>query len=237
MRNRQAIRANCNLLDDLPQIDGFFSLTPREIFRVTALPYEHTGRAFAGLLDFMAVSHVTAEGKTLVWTNRPSAMPLVTIGQQPTFADDRTAFDALAGTNLDLREIVFLPPKARPGISASRQTSARVTAAAFANRNISIKTEAPAPSLVVISQTYYPAWKGYVDGQPTRIWRANYAFQAVEAPAGKHEIRLVYEDQPLLVGTALSALGLLVCGGFLWLDRSKPTANLNLNPDEEIRRN
>ena len=41
------------------------------------------------------------------------AMPLVTAGQQPVFADDRTAFDALSRTNLNLRQIVFLPLAAR----------------------------------------------------------------------------------------------------------------------------
>jgi hypothetical protein len=219
LRNRLAIRANCNLLDDLSEIDGFFSLVPREIFRVTALPYDHTDRRFQGLLDFMAVSQVTAEGKTLDWTNRSSAMPLVTAGQQPVFADDLAAFEAFSRTNVDLRQIVLLPPDVREKISATRQTKAQVTRATFANRNVSIQSEAPASALLVISQTYYPAWKGYVDGQPTKIRRANYAFQALEIPAGRHEVRLVYEDGVLVLGVVLSGIGLLVCAGVLWLDR------------------
>ncbi len=60
------------------------------------------------------------------------------------------------------------------------------------------EAEAPAASLVVISQTYYPAWKAYVDGRPAKLWRANYAFQALEVPAGRHHIRLAYEDEQLL---------------------------------------
>ena len=38
------------------------------------------------------------------------------------------------------------------------------------------------PSLVVAAQTFYPCWKASVDGQPARLWRANYAFQAVQVP-------------------------------------------------------
>ena len=101
----------------------------------------------------MGVSQTTAPGKTFDWAPRPSAMPLVTAGQQPVFADDRTAFDALSQTNLDLRQIVFLPPEARGSISATQQTAARVLDAKFANQSISIQTEAPAASLVVISQS------------------------------------------------------------------------------------
>jgi uncharacterized membrane protein YfhO len=77
---------------------------------------------------------------------------------------------------------------------------------------------------VVIAQAYYPAWKAYVDGQPARIWRANYAFQAVEVPAGQHQVLLRYEDKRLLMGAALSSLGLLVCLG-LWLAAHFQKAN------------
>jgi hypothetical protein len=216
LRNRLAIRVNCNLLDELPQIDGFFSLTPREICRVTALPYHHAERGFPRLLDFLGVSQTTIAGKTCEWAPRPSAMPLVTAGQQPVFTDDRTAFDALSRTNLNLRQIVFLPLEARGSITATQQTTARVLDDKFANQNISIQTEARAASLVVVSQTHYPAWRAYVDGKPARIWRANYAFQALEVPAGRHQITLVYEDRMLLAGAVLTGLGLLSCTG-LWV--------------------
>jgi hypothetical protein len=59
-------------------------------------------------------------------------------------------------TNLDLRQVVFLPPETRGSIAATQQTPARVLKAAFANQSVSIQTEAPAPSLVVISQSHYP---------------------------------------------------------------------------------
>jgi hypothetical protein len=216
LRNRLAIRANCNLLDELPQIDGFFSLSPREVFRVTALPYDQPERNFPGLLDFLGVAQATTANGALDWAPRPSAMPLVTAGQQPIFADDLAAFDALSQTNLDLRRIVFLPTDARGSISATQQTTARVRDTQFANRSISIQTEAPAVSMVVISQTHYPAWRAYVDGRPATIWRANYAFQALEVPAGRHQIRLLYEDTKLLTGAVLSGLGLLACAG-LWV--------------------
>ena len=214
--NRLAFLADCNLLEGVPQVRGFFSLTPGEANDATVLPYVQTNRDFTALLDFMGVSQITAPGKFFEWIPRPSAMPLATAGQQPVFADDRTTFQAFFQTNLDFRRIVFLPLEARGSITATPQTSARVLEAKFANQSISIQTEAPAASLVVISQSHYPAWKAYVDGRPARIWRANYAFQALEVPAGNHQIQLVYEDKKLLAGAVLSGLGLLACAG-LWV--------------------
>jgi hypothetical protein len=216
LRNRLALRVNCNLLDEVPQIDGFFSLAPREISRVTALPYDHPEQGFPKLLDFLGVGQATVPGKSLDWAPRPSALPLITAGQRPVFANDRTAFDALSQTNLDLRQTVFLPLEARGSLSAIQPTAAQVLDARFANQSISFQVEAPAASLVVISQTHYPAWKAYVDGWPASLWRANYAFQALAVPAGHHQIRLIYQDRKLLVGAILSGVGLLACAGVWW---------------------
>jgi hypothetical protein len=214
--NRLAFFADCNLLEGVPQVYGFFSLTPREAHRATMLPYVDPDHEFPALLDFMGVSQTTAPGTTFDWVRRPTAMPIVSAGQQPVFADDETAFAALSQTNSDFRQVVYLPLEARGVISATRQPAARSLPAEVANQRIVIRTEAPAPSLVVISQTHYPAWKAYVDGRPTRIWRANYAFDAVEVPAGEHQVELRYEDRMLLAGALLSALGVLACAG-LWL--------------------
>ena len=214
--NRLAFLADCNLLEAVPQVHGFFSLTPAEANDATALPYVQTNRDFPALLDFMGVSQITAPGKAFEWTPRPSAMPLVTAGQQPVFADDREAFQAFYQTNLDFRQIVILPPEARGSIAAMRQTGAHVLDTTFADQDVSIRVHSPAPSLVVISQSHYPAWKAYVEGRPATIWRANYAFQAVQVPAGEHQVQLVYEDSKLKVGAVLSGAGLLVCA-ILWL--------------------
>ena len=222
--NRLAFLADCNLLDGVPQVYGFFSLTPREAYRATMLPYVDPNHGFPALLDFMGVSQTTAPGTTFDWVPRPSAMPLVTAGQQPVFADNRAAFDALSETNLDLRRIVFLAPDARGSISATQQTTARVLEPQFSNQRISLQTEAPAPSLVVISQTYYPVWKAYVDGRPTRTWRANYAFQALQVPAGQHQVQLIYQDRAFRAGAILSGLGLLVCAGLWWRAYRAPAA-------------
>ena len=223
LRNRLALRVNCNVLDGVPEIDGFFSLTPRESFRTTLLPYDHPDAEFPALLDFMGVSHVTVLDTNIDWVRRPTAMPMVTIGQEPTFTEDSVAFDAFSKTNTDFRQTVFLPAEARTAISATRQSTARVLDSEFGNQRVSIHAESPAPALLVISQTYYPAWKAFLDGAPVKLWRANYAFQALEIPTGSHQIELRYRDDWFRVGLVLSGVGLFAALALWWLNgRAKP---------------
>jgi hypothetical protein len=221
LRNRLAGRADCNLLDSLPVVDGFFSLTPREVSRVTSLPYAESGYLTPALMDFLGVSHMTAPGTLVEWSARPTAMPLVTAGQKPVFADDRMAFEAIKDPETDFHHSVLLPPEAQSVITAAAESNAQIIQMHFGRQEIGFAVEMPAPSIVVVSQTYYPAWHAYVDGRPARLWRANYAFQALEAPAGKHIVRVTYEDRAFSVGCVLSGLGLLGCAGLWWRTRKR----------------
>jgi len=74
---------------------------------------------------------------------------------------------------------------------------------------------------VVAAQTFYPCWTGYVDGQPTRLWRANHAFQALQVPAGQHQVQLVYRDRNFLAGVTISWITLFGCLAGLVRQRSR----------------
>jgi uncharacterized membrane protein YfhO len=75
--------------------------------------------------------------------------------------------------------------------------------------------------MVVVAQAFYHPWRAYVDGAPVRLWRANYAFQAVEVPAGRHRLELVYEDKTFRAGSAVSLATLLGCGVVLVVRRKR----------------
>ena len=93
----------------------------------------------------------------------------------------------------------------------------------FGSAKIVLEVQTPGPAIVSISQAWYHNWKASVDGHPAPLWRANEAFQAVQAPAGRHQITLVYQDMAFRWGACLSILALLVCGlCWHWFGAAKP---------------
>jgi hypothetical protein len=197
--------ANCNVLDAVPKVDGFFSLTPRECDAVLSLFYTTTNASYPGIEAFMGVSQTTASGNTLYgWQARTNFLPLVTVGQQPVFADDASALAGMTQAGFDGGKIVFLPPEAKPLVSASNFARAKILTAKFDTRTVDIEAEADAPSLLVVAQTFYHNWEAHVDGVPAPLLRANVTFQAVEIPAGKHQIHLAYNDPLFQVGAGIS---------------------------------
>jgi hypothetical protein len=206
--------ANCNLLDAVPKVDGFFSLLPRESDGLISLLYGATNADFPRLEDFMGVSQITAPDEFFHWQPRRTFLPLVTAGQKPVFLDDTGTLRALTQPDFDGGKMVFLPPEAKSLVTVTNQTAARVLSSQFKAQRADIEVEAAEPSLVVVAQTWYHNWRAYVDGQPAPLLRANYAFQAFQVPAGQHYVRLAYEDLAFQFGAAVSicmAVNCFIC--------------------------
>jgi uncharacterized membrane protein YfhO len=83
---------------------------------------------------------------------------------------------------------------------------------------------APRDGLAVILEPFYPGWAATLDGGPVPLLRADYAFQAVPVPAGRHALRLEYRNRWLGRGAAVSlaTLGLLL--GALAVRRRRASA-------------
>jgi len=221
---RLALGANCNLLDSLPKVDGFFSLTPRENDDLLSLFYSNTNASHPGLENFLGVSQITAPRQIYDWQSRSNYLPLVTAGQQPVFLDDSNTVRALTQPDFDGGKVVYLPLDAKPLISVTNLSAARVLNPHFALRTVDADVEAAAPSLVVVAQTYYHNWQAAIDGQSAPLFRANLAFQAVQVPAGRHHLRLTYRDNAFETGSVISFIAWAACLVCLFRPPRKPVA-------------
>lgn len=221
---RFALFSNCNLLDHLAKVDGFFPLQIKQGGELQQCLYgENSPDPLPDpLLDFLGVSQITMETNRFDWQARTGFMPLLSSGQRPVFASDTNVFAALMATNFTPRRTVYLPPEVQPFVTATNGMVARITAPQYAAQRIQAQVQADGPALIVIAQSYYHLWHAYVDGQAVPLWRANAAFQAVQVPAGNHELKLIYEDHRFWLGVGISLATLLGCllGLWWWWPRS-----------------
>ncbi|MDB6021520.1 MAG: hypothetical protein JWQ04_1377, partial [Pedosphaera sp.] len=111
----------------------------------------------------------------------------------------------------DPRHIVALPEEIRGEVHVANETAAKLTSPQFSARRLQFDVETATPAMVTVAQTFYYPWHAYVDGKSVPLWRANHAFQALEVPAGKHSVSLVYEDRQFFAGAIVSVASLLIC--------------------------
>lgn len=217
---RLALVSDCNLLDGIPVLDSFYSLHLPQQLDVGALLYATTNGAMPGLIDFLGVSQVTSRTNFFEWEARRNYLPLVTGGQKPFFADANETLQRLASPDFDPRHEVLLPPEARLFVAATNDAHVTVLAPVFSAHRISMGVGADEPAIVVVAQSFYHQWKAYVDEKPTRLFRANHAFQALEVPSGRHEVKLVYEDRTFYMGVVVSLVTLAGCA-VVWFRMQK----------------
>lgn len=213
---RGALFKNCNLLENIPKVNGFWSLHLAGEMEINSLWYG-PGHFFpAGLADFLGVSQISAPDDPFAWTPRHSFLPLITAGQHPVFADARATLKALSSGDFDPRRTVYLPESARGTITATDTATASIQPGEFSAERVRFKVEVAAPAMVVIAQSFYHDWHARVDGRPAQLWRANLAYQCLEVPAGQHEITLVYQDRAFAFGAVISLAALAGCLAILW---------------------
>ena len=222
LARRFALSDDCNLLEGVPKCDGFFPLYLSDYaglfynFYNDRLPAEP-------LLDFLGVAQTfVVQTNRCEWVPRATYMPLLTGGQKPVFADDWTTLQGLTNANFQPRQMVYLPPEAKPFVTASNRAGVTFSHSRFSPQRIEADVVAEAPALLVMAQTYYHPWQAYVDGRPVPLWRANYTFQALQIPAGPHQVKLVYEDRRFKLGAVISLATLMGCLIFHCFGRHQP---------------
>jgi hypothetical protein len=209
---RLALWSNLNVVDGIPKVNGSSTLRLREqdLLEKALYPSNSTARPCEGILDFLSVTHVTGSN-VVEWEKRGSACPLVTAGQRPEFRAGGRELGAMVEENFEPRSTVYLPEELRGVIAATNAVPAMVKNITRETRRISFTVAADRPAVVVVAQSYYHMWQAKVDGRAVPIWRANYAFQALEVPGGEHQVVVIYRDRNLILGGIISAMSVLAC--------------------------
>jgi hypothetical protein len=112
--------------------------------------------------------------------------------------------------------------QALDGLPQSR--SATITL--YKPNTVVIQTTNDTPAMLYLSDSYYPGWVATIDGKPTKIYKADYAFRAVRVDQGTHEVIFTYRPMSFYWGIVLSMIGLGL--GLFIMFRSR---FLNLNSD------
>jgi hypothetical protein len=86
--------------------------------------------------------------------------------------------------------------------------SGRAQIISWAPDRVEIEVESLRPGVLILHEPYYPGWVVEVDGQPTRLLRANILFRGVEISEGMHTV--VFRFAPFsMANLRNAAVGLL----------------------------
>ena len=79
----------------------------------------------------------------------------------------------------------------------------------YATDRVRVEASASQPALLVLSDSFYPGWRAFVDGQEQPVLRGDLLFRVVPLPAGQHEVEFRFDPSSIKLGLLLTGLTLL----------------------------
>jgi len=138
--------------------------------------------------------------------------------------NDQTALERLADPAFDplTTVLVAASPPGTPTASTNSPPGT-VSFVSYAPKDIVLKAEGGAPSVLLLNDRFEPNWKVYVDGRPEPLLRANFIMRAVYLPPGTHEVAFRFEPpcHGLYVSAAAVLLGVLLSAGLVVASRRR----------------
>ena len=134
--------------------------------------------------------------------------------------DEQATLEALARGEIDStvyldEDVLFQRPAPVGGDDSVTLTSDRPN-------EVIVDASLGSPGFLVLSDSYYPGWKVYVDGKEEKLLKADFMLRAVQLSDGRHQIRFSYEPLSYIAGMALSVLGLVLVVTIPLLRRNLP---------------
>ena len=87
----------------------------------------------------------------------------------------------------------------------------------YTPNKIEIDVELDNNGFLVLSDTYYPGWKAYIDGKETTIYKTDYILRSVFLEKGTHNVEFIYDPISFKIGyiITLSTTFVLIIIGIL----------------------
>lgn len=81
-------------------------------------------------------------------------------------------------------------PSLRMGIGSQENYNINLTR--YLGDKVKIYAQLENNGVLVLTDTYYPGWRAFVNGKETKIFPADVAFRAIALPKGEHSVEFVY---------------------------------------------
>lgn len=163
-----------------------------------------------------------------IYENKQVMPRSFTVGGHIVLGKDKILAFMKSGLFDPRRLVVLEEPEGLPlGVARSGEARPcrRTEIVGYSEMKVSVETACERTGFLVLSDSYYPGWKAYMDGKETKVYQANYVMRAIVVPAGRHVVEFGYEPTVFWAGAATSVSTLAALAAYfslLLIRRVKP---------------
>ena len=155
------------------------------------------------------LTEVFRGSRTVVY-RKDTALPRAYLVSKAEVLPDSQSIARLLNPEFDAANSVILAEAPPAGVGAQPFGQGSVRWLARENAEQRLQVTSAAPTLLVVLDNYYDAWRAQVDGKDVPLLRANHTFRAIPVPAGTHEVVMRYSTDTVRASAITSGLILTV---------------------------
>jgi hypothetical protein len=106
-----------------------------------------------------------------------------------------------------------LPSVSPADTRAGERGTARVEE--YTPDRVRVAASTPRDALLVLTDTFYPGWRAFVDGQEQPVLRGDMLFRTVPLAAGRHEVEFRFEPRSIQLGLLVTLASLVLVMGLV----------------------
>ena len=160
---------------------------------------------------------------TLILQNT-RALPRAWLVTKAEAVDGEEALKRIRGESSEpfdprLTALLEVTPRELPELPGGTLTPDAAKITHYGPNSFSVDTNAAIPTVLVLSEMFYPGWTATVDGDKTQIYITNFLLRGVALPAGQHRVELRYTAPGARNGAIISAITLIGIVALAVVDR------------------
>lgn len=205
---------NQGMIDRIPLIEGYGALILDKY-----IPINKANSQSTQTHDIMNIKYKIDPARMNFYLN-PSYLPRVKMFYDAKVfkvSDSVALRNYMQSESFDYRNTVVVETENNesfqlPQITDSTKLpSNEVKVINYSENEIKVQVKTDENGFLFFSEVFYPAWKAYIDGKLTPIYRADYCERAVYVEKGTHTVEMKYESDTF-------KQGLLISLNLLWIN-------------------
>jgi len=132
--------------------------------------------------------------------------------------DENKILDRLDNSSFDLRNSIVIEKDPPPGFANEiSEDNSTANIIKYNPDSVVLQANMKSNGFLIITDTYYPGWRAYIDGKETEIYKADYFLRAVYLEKGDHQVVLKFMPDTFWFGLYLSLATVMVIFGYFML--------------------
>lgn len=199
------MKRNQGMLDRIMMLEGYNPLN----LKLRVPPAPSKSEAY-DLLNTKYQLEVDFQKQSVFYTDKISRFPRFWLAGNYEVHTEKKIESIMKENSVDLRNVALLEENPKFSENPPGPVNGKVIVQQYNSNKIVMNVTTDRNSILMASEVWYPAWKVYIDGKLSNVYKADYCLRGAMVPTGSHKVEYKYESDAYKSGANIAFVTLIL---------------------------